>query len=418
MLFAVAFALTSSWDQAAVDGVKPRMIFLLLGLLILAPFAWRRQPPLPWWMYAYCAAAVVVTLLQVMLPISPHYIDQRYLYSAAGKALLTRPSPLSSLLSLLLNTLAVPALVVLATLYHRRALRWIIGAYVSGTAVSALAGFLGYIGYPQLLTLLVTAVPAHVRALGFTSHPLHLATSVVFALPLSLWAVLSRHWWLKAVGAFSALSLLLGSYASGSRGGNVACAVALALSLVAFPPVRRRAWAIVGVGAVVAALALIYVPSLSANILSVTRIGGGATATAVSDAGRGEVMHQAVVDFWHSPIFGIGVRYLAEAHVLYIGMLAAGGLILALGFLLFTGGSLGAVIRVRRADPMLGGAFLVTVLSSLVYWTVADDFQVACVQIVFGMIAAALALMTEPEEEPPVIAPRGPIALQGVLQRV
>ena len=56
------FCLTASWDQVTVGGIEYRMLFLFLGLLLLAPtLDLRRLPPVPWWLHAYGLSAVVVT---------------------------------------------------------------------------------------------------------------------------------------------------------------------------------------------------------------------------------------------------------------------------------------------------------------------------------------------------------------------
>ncbi len=43
--------------------------------------------------------------------------------------------------------------------------------------------------------------------------------------------------------------------------------------------------------------------------------------------GRSQLFDQGLQDFWESPLFGIGGRFLAEAHTLYMGVLASGGII-------------------------------------------------------------------------------------------
>ncbi len=386
----VLFTFTASWDQASVGGVKPRMLFLVLGLLLLVlGYAINHRPSVPWWIHVYALAAALVTLIQAFLPVSSAYLATRYATSAAGQALLTRPGALPSLLSLLFNSYAVPLGVVLACMYKPKALRWIITAYVTGASLSNLAAYLGYQGYPVLLKLLVPAIAAHTRALGFTSHPLHLATSGVLAVALACWLAVQPAPLSKWIGRASLIALFLGLYASGSRGGNGAGLFALASSAFLLPTVRRRIHAVAAATAAVLAGILIFAPSLGASILRTTRLYGGLTND-VSNTGRTQVLDQGLIDFLHSPLYGIGPRYIAEAHILYVGVLASGGVLFFAAYLAFNAGSLRAARRSISVDRALGGALLATLLSTLVYWAVADDFQVASVQVLYGFVLALL----------------------------
>lgn len=390
------FSLTASWDQAAIGGVKPRMIFLLLGLVLLSGVALRHRPRFPWWIHVYGISAIAVTALQLALPVSANYMLTRYGSSLTGQSLGTRPGTLVSLGSLLFNNYAVPLAIVLACLCVPQALRWLVAAYVSGTALSSIAGFLGYEGHPQLLKLLVTPPAPGIRALGFTSHPLHLATSVVFATGLSVWLVVQGPVRWRLVGAFSLAGVFLGLYASGSRGAVIGSAAAVALCVPLLPEVRRRLAVIVpGVTIVLVSVLLVF-PDLVPRILHATRLSGGSSVE-VSNAGRSELLATGWADFKESPIFGIGVRFLAEAHILFVGVLASGGLILFVAFMLFQYGSLRAGQRSRLADRSLGGALLATMIASLAYWTVGDDFQVASVQIIYGLVWALR--LRVPEED-------------------
>lgn len=386
--FTLLFSFTASWDEAAVLGIKPRMIFMLLGLMMLGVgYGIRHLPPVPWWLHAYGLSAIVVTCLQVLFPIDQFYLSGRYATSQAGQALGFRPGALPSLLSLLFNNYAVPAVIVLACMYLPRALRWIITAYVAGVALSSFAGYLGYIGYPWLVDLVATPVTQGWRAQGFTSHSLHLATSEVMAIALACWLAGQPNPAVKWCGRLSLPVILLGLYASGSRGGVVAGVVALGLCSLLLPAVRRRLHVVAAGVMCVAAAVINFVPAVGERILHTTRLVGSQDAQ-LSDTGRNEVFEQGLSDFSHSRIFGIGVRYLAEAHVLYVGVLASGGLILFVGYLLFNVGSVRAALKSMEVDRALGGALLATIVTSLVYWTVADDFQVASVQIIYGLVIA------------------------------
>ena len=138
------------------------------------------------------------------------------------------------------------------------------------------------------------------------------------------------------------------------------------------PAVRSRIHVVVA-GVVAALVGLsVFFPSVVSTVIGSTRIVGD-RSTEFSDTGRVEVLEQGLEDFYTSPIFGIGVQYIAEAHTLYVGVLAAGGVIFGFGFVLFNIGSLRTSVQAVKVDRSLGGALLETTLvASLGYWTVAD----------------------------------------------
>ena len=397
----VAFAFAASWDQVTVGGVRPRLILLVLGLLFLVlGYGVLRPPPIPWWIHTYAAGVVFVTALQYVFPISDVYLNARYLTSQAGQSLLTRPGTIPSLLSALFNAYAVPVGVVLAVAYKPKSLRWIVNAYVAGAAISNLAAYLGFEGNPILLTPLVPVVPPPgTRALGYTSHPLHLATSAVFAIGLACWMAVQKRVITKWTGRIALVCLFLGVYASGSRGGSGALVLAVALCAFLLPNVRQNIHNVMAAGGLVIAAVISFVPSVGLEILRTMRIYHGAT-NAVSDTGRNEVLHQGLQDWNHSPIFGIGVRYISEAHVLYAGVLASGGVILFAAYLAFNWGSIRDAIRGIAVDRMLGGALLATLVASLAYWLVADEFGIASVGIVYGCVIALLIQVQNRELAP------------------
>lgn len=400
----VVFCFVISWDEANVGGIKPRLLFLFFGTAgLLVGTSFRGGVRIPWWLHAYGLGAIVVTLLQVYFPISAGYLDSRYATSASGQSLGTRGGTLPSLLSLLENNYVVPMAVALACAYHPKALRWTISAFVSGVAISSLVGYLGYEGLQSVASIFAPAPPSHFRAQGFTSHSLHLATSIVFAVPLAVWLATQQEKALRWIGRLGLLCLFLGIYASGSRGGAVAAPLALGLCAFLMPRVRQRLHIILTALGLVLGAVFLWVPGALSGVLAATRLSGGTTA-AVSDAGRGQILDQSILDINHSPLFGIGVRYLAEAHILYFGVLASGGAILFAAYLLFNVGSIHAARRSMQVDRGLGGAILATLVASLMYWTVADDFQVATVEIIYGFLLAVLARPRPNEEETAVPA--------------
>lgn len=383
------FCFTASWDDVGIGPVGVRQLFLVLGGLLLAPtLDPRRLPPVPWWLHAYGLSAVVSSFFLLVFPISQAYYNERYATSEVGTALGERPGQLSSLASLLFNNYAIPGVIVLACMLMPRALRWLIAAYVSGAALCCLAAILGYYGVPILLNVFGgVPYPSGVRASGFTSHPLRLGTAGLMAMGPACWLALQPRWILKLTGWGSLPLLLGGLYVSGSRGPILAGVLVLVLCMFLLPTVRRRVHEVTAaVG--VAVLALLFaVPSLAQGVLEQARLTTNTTTT-VSDDGRREVLAQGLHDFQSSPIFGIGVQFIAEAHTLYVGVLASGGIILGVGFALFNVGSIIAAVQSLKLDRALGGALLATLIGTLWYWTVADLIQTKTVVTIFGFVVA------------------------------
>lgn len=383
------FCLTASWDLVLVAGVSVRQLCLLLGGLLLATgLDLRRLPPVPWWLHAYGLSAVVAVMLQTLFPIDPSYLAGRYATSSLGLALGERASPLSHLMSLLFNNYAAPLVVVAACMYAPRALRWFIGAYVLGAAMSCFAGILGYYGHPEIVDIIGgLPTPAGQRIAGFTSHSLRLATSGVMAIGLASWMALQPNFGLKWAGRISVPTLIMGLYLSGSRGGIVAGMLVVILTMPLLPEIRSRLHVVAS--AVGAALLGVYlfIPNVVYDTLGKTRIFGDKSAT-ISDIGRAEVFDQGIRDFFTSPVYGVGVRFIAEAHVLYVGILASGGIIFAIGYFLFNVGSIRASVQAISVDRGLGGALLATLIASLWYWTVADLIQTKTVAIIYGFVIA------------------------------
>lgn len=383
------FCFTASWDDVLLGPVNIRQLCLLLGgLLLLTTLDIRRLPQVPWWLHAYGLSAVIASAFQLLYPISQAYLDTRYASSQSGQSLGARAGALPSLASLLLNNYGVPVVIVLTCMALPGALKWLIGSYVTGAAFCCLAGILGYYGVPVLIDVFGgVSWPAGVRASGFTSHPLRLGTAALMALALACWMILQKRPALRR-GGWGSLPLLVGGlYVSGSRGPILAGIVLLALCLFLLPDVRRRVHEVIGAVAIATLAFLFAFPSVIEPLLVQTRLTGDPTAAA-SDAGRSEVLAQGLDDFNTSPIFGIGIQFIAEAHTLYVGALAAGGLIFGAGFMLFNIGSMLTAIRSIAYDRALGGALVATLGAALFYWTVADLIQTKTVAIVFGFVVA------------------------------
>ncbi len=172
------------------------------------------------------------------------------------------------------------------------------------------------------------------------------------AMGLSCWLALQPRLILKLIGWGSLPLLLGGLYVSGSRGPIVAAVIVLVLCMFLLPTVRRRVHEVVAAVGVAVLGGAAGRPVPRRGGAAATRLTSNSTTT-VSDDGRREVLAQGLHDFHNSPFFGIGVQFIAEAHTLYVGVLAGGGIILGLGFVLFNVGSIRAAVQSLNLDRAL-----------------------------------------------------------------
>nr|WP_246325811.1 O-antigen ligase family protein [Actinomycetospora corticicola] len=184
-----------------------------------------------------------------------------------------------------------------------------------------------------------------------------------------------------------------GLVASASRAGLIAAVLGATLTVLTLTAGRRLVLPLVGGVVAVAVVAVAAFPALLDRVAEQLRI-SGADSASESNAIREGIARQALTDFGHSPLHGLGLPVAADAHNVYLQLLASGGVLLLLGFGVFV---LGFVLEVRRLD---GGAvgdglprvLLVSVVSWLLVGAVVnqltDAFLYLPIAIVAGLAAA------------------------------
>jgi O-antigen ligase len=209
-----------------------------------------------------------------------------------------------------------------------------------------------------IITRLVTHIPVGTgRQFGFAFHPNFLAAGLTICMPLAMWMVFSENRRDRLWGYVSLPGLILGVWASGSRGGAICAAIALVVSVVLLPRARKSAPIILLSIAGVVGVTFAVVPSVGLKILKATRLVGGGQSTSGSDTARSIVAHQGWLDFLHSPIDGIGLQVATEAQNVYLQELASGGLILFVAMQVYLFSSIYYSARLIRRHDM-GAAFV------------------------------------------------------------
>jgi hypothetical protein len=367
---ALACAFTLTWNGWFLGPLRPgdALILLTIVLILVAnPNDGFRTPP--WWVKQLPIAILLVALLAIFFPMSQDYLANRVVLDAQGRITHDTGSSLASAnlgvaFKFMVAVFATPMAFVGAVRIDRRAARWLGVAFACGAALSGWAATLDHFGTD--FGRLITRIPngGSTRQLGFAGHPNWLAAGVVIAIPFAFWLMASTRGRESLIGLICLPGLIGGVYASGSRGGAVCTVGVIALCVIIHPRTRAHLPTISIAGVVLVGFLAGIVPSIGHAILKATRLAGGSN-TAGSDTVRSMVGHQGVLDFHHSPIYGIGLQASFDASQVYLQELASGGLILFTAMQLYMLGGLWASWRTFKHDDMAMACFcsLVAILA-------------------------------------------------------
>jgi hypothetical protein len=364
---AILSCFTLTWNGWYLGPVRPGDLLVLLALLFfLIAEPNRRLPMPPWWIKQLALIILLLAMLHIVIPQDTQYLAGRTVITATGKLTVSTKGTLASAnlgtaFKFIVAVFAIPLVFTFASYQNRKAPRWLAIAFTTGAAASGWAAMAGKLGFGKIAQLVTHIPPSPGRQFGFSLHPNFLAAGLTICVPLSTWLVFSADRRERWLGIITLPGLLLGVYASGSRGGAACVALALVLSLVILP--RARPYApMTGLSLVVLAGAIAaVVPSFGVSILKATRLIGGISTTG-SDQARTIVAHQAHLDIAHSPLYGVGLQVSFEAQNVYLQELAAGGLLLFFAMAVY---SLGAAFVAWKLMPQydLAAALLTITLT-------------------------------------------------------
>jgi hypothetical protein len=369
-------SLTLTWHGVFLGPIRPgdALIFVALLCFIVADPNHAFGTP-PWWVKQLIFVLLFLAMIQIFFPPDPVYLAQRITFDAGGKA--TRPATgnlaltnIGVAIKFIVAVAATPMAFIGAVRVDKRALRWIVIAFVVGSASSGWVAMVDHLGgnFGRILTGLPNA---SARQVGFADHPNFLAVACVIAVPFAFWMAYSEQRRDRVIGIIALPGLVLGTYASGSRGGAVCVLIVLALCVVLHPKSRPHAPSFAGAGLVFVGLIAAAVPSIGAAILRATRL-TSSPITVGSDQVRALAGAQGARDFRHSPFAGIGLQASGQASQVYLQELATGGLILFIGVSVYTLGGIVASIRLMRTSA-LAGMVLAALLTSVVLNYVETD---------------------------------------------
>jgi hypothetical protein len=406
------FVFCCSWTGWYILGhQRPRALLLLLALLlVIAAQMNGRFPRIPWWYSALITTVGLVLVLKLMMPTGRRYLDGRYLESNASiwgpNVLNTHISDFGTGARFLLTLVGAALTISICSLHFRRAPVWIAIAYTAGASLSGFVAFcdqfLGTgIGHA------VTGIGFRGdRATGFADHPVLMAAGNVYAVAIAVWLTTTTTLRTRVIGWVLLPGLVFGTYASKSRGGEICLALAVGLCLIILPKYRRHLHsAAVALGAGVVAMFVVF-PDSGHAFLTAMRLAGN---SGPSDEGRIAVINQGIDDFVHSPIDGIGLHVMTEAHNVTVQTLAAGGIILFAGFMCLQFGSMIAAYRLIRFHP-LAAPLLATVIAGVAFGNLENTLTEPLVYVPVALIVALRVQQQEledvPDEAPVAAVPR------------
>jgi hypothetical protein len=404
---AVLAAFTLTWNGWFVGPVRPGDALIPIALIcfVLAdPNHSLRWPP--WWVKQLGFVVLLVAAIHIFLPADDQYLSGRTVLTATGKVTVSTKGSLASAnlgvgIKFIIATVFLAVAFSAAARVDRRAVKWLTVAFAAGSSLSGLAAFSAKLGFGQLTRLILRGgrgcsttlgglcqtTNSGGRQLGFSNHPNFLAAGLCLAVPLAIWLMAKRDRTGKELllGVLLLPGLILGTYASGSRGGAVCVVGAVVLSVLLFARTRQylpgyAMAAAIAVGAIVA-----FVPGFGAKILQVTRLSGDSSTTAGSDTVRALVGAQGMRDFQHSPIQGVGLQVSFEASQVYLQELASGGLLLFTAMSIYMlGGILESWGLMRKGDELAAailGCVLITLALNIFEADLTDRFYYVPVAI-------------------------------------
>lgn len=414
---ALTCAFTLTWNGWFVGPVRPGDVLVLIALACFAlgaPAAAFRTPP--WWIKQLVFALMLLVVLVVLLPPDPHYLVQRTVLDAGGKVLPQFPVSVSTenigiAAKFIVAVAALPMAFTASVLVERRSLRWLALAFPFGAALSGLAAFIDHTHIASVGHFITHLPNISDRQVGFASHPNFLAAGLVLAIPFACWLMVSTAKREQRAGAAALLFLVLGVYASGSRGGAVCAVGAVILTFLLLPRTRPHLPGILLAGVVGAGIMAVALPSVGMQILEVTRLAGNPNTTG-SDIVRAQVGAQGIRDFHFSPIKGIGLQASTDASQVYIQELASGGLILFIAMSLYMLGAGRVAWTVIDRTPLAAailGSIGATLGLNLFEADLTDRFYYVPEAI---LVALLVTLKTDDRAAPPpeATAPRDPVA--------
>ncbi len=396
----LAFAATAlvtlfiPWDGIRLGGGSLVNAFLVLAFAatLVMVVRQRRQVSLPGWMLLAGAGLLVSALLTIAFPPALRLKQaslMELLQSSGVPYFLVKRSDLAALAKWEIAWLVLPVILMINGSTRERC-RLLLDLFALAAAVSAIVALLDVAG----LHFLATRPIANSRSSGLTIHPNYLAFESALAAPVTLlWIGRGGRW---TVGGLLASGALLGGvYSSGSRAAAVGAVLAVAVTVIFVPRLRRLSGLMLPFAGI-AVVTLLAFTNAGTQIMHQVRLDPGDPSTLGSNATRSAAAHTALVQFRDRPVEGVGFQVIEDAHNIYLQLLAAGGVIALGSFIIYVGGLGGAYVRARRG-PLRDEATVI--VASVLVWLVGGAFDNQLIdKFLYAMpgLLLAMAQVVEP----------------------
>lgn len=365
-----------------VEGVTYGDLFIVLALVVAALLVVtgaRTLPRIPRWLLVG-GGILLASLLIVQLfpPDNVSELEKSFRGNFSGTSLGTGFKMLSAmivfpiLVGIIIQRWSTIGLLVNA---------WLAGVVLS-CFVAALDAYSGshiqlfFTGNHDMVTgFLEYSEPS--RYFGLTVHPNTLSLTAFLSYPLLIAKMTDPR---RVITFFPLLILLaFGVLLSGSRVGLVGLALAVGLSLIFNPQVRRAVFApdmrvrvTLIAGVIVSLILLFLVPIHSYTKDPTQRKGGAATiersdpfssSSKESNTLRWQYVEDSIDYIRDRPVPGYGFQWIQTSHSLYLQLLLAGGILALIGYLILMFGYLGTAFRLvgRVPDEVWGTAVALTI---------------------------------------------------------
>jgi hypothetical protein len=142
-------------------------------------------------------------------------------------------------------------------------------------------------------------------------------------------------------------------------------------------------------------------------VADVFRFSDNTKSTFESNAIRGILAQQALTDFANYPIAGVGLKYVVDAHSIYLQILSCGGLLLAVAMAIFWLAMIRDSWRVGKRGEQLGPFVMISIITWMAAGIIENQLTDRLLYYTVG-IACALASIHfySEKDELPAAEPR------------
>lgn len=386
----VLASFTSTWGGVYLAGIQVADILLVLAIgciSVLVLFSGLRFS-LPEWIYAPAAALLLCLLVRSVLPVPDRYFSNRfqlaeYVPGDVGKALFW-----------MIALIGVPLVITASAQIDRRAVTWVLAAFVSGVAVSCTVAVSDLLGLTHISASLGYD-SISLRQTGLAIHPNTLGVVCALAAPFAVY-FLSRS--TRPLIPLAGLVLLFaGAALCGSRGAQAAVPLATAVAFFFVPNAAQAFRRLAVSGVIVASVAAIALWRTQPEAFSqIFRFTDSDSSAAGSDSERTVLASQAIGDILSYPFFGIGIKHITEAHSIYLQVLSCGGLVLALGMAIYWVGALSGAWTLTREKEPLGPFLLIAVAAWLILGAIQNQLTDRLLYYTIGCVVALYTVRRHP----------------------